>query len=92
MPSSTAPTQLAGWPVPGTHVSLARAAAAGSTVQGKAPPGSVVDIQGQTLTVPESGVFSVSVPDRPGTRLPVRIQRPGATAITLLIDIVAASP
>lgn len=89
---SQPPVRQAGQIVPGTTVMLPRSAIAGSTVTGRAPPGSQVQFDAVRLTVPASGQFTLRMPEQSGQTLPVRVQRPGRTAMTLLITVEAAQP
>jgi murein DD-endopeptidase MepM/ murein hydrolase activator NlpD len=76
-----------GFPVPGSSVSLPATAAAGSTVEGRAPPGSRVEYLGEQLTVPASGLFQVAIPAHTVEPVMVRIERPGMTPLRLRIGI-----
>lgn len=82
----------AGQIVPGTTVMLPRSAIAGTTVTGRAPPGRQVQFDVVRLTLPASGQFTLRMPEQSGQTLPVRVQRPGRTAMTLLITVEAAQP
>lgn len=81
------PASSPGWRVPGTTVSLPRTAAAGTTVSGSAPAGSRVEFLGQAIDVGEDGRFQIAVPGDASGSLPVRIERPGTTALVLRLDI-----
>lgn len=91
-PTAQSPMQQAGRIVPNTTVMLPRTAIAGTTVTGRAPPESTITFDGHDQTVPESGEFALQMPDGPGQSLPVRVQRPGRTAMTLLITLQARQP
>lgn len=82
----------AGQIVLGTTVMLPRSASDGRTVTGRAPPGSQVQFDAVRLTLPTSGQFTLRMPEQPGHTLPVRVKRPGRTAMTLLITVEAAQP
>jgi hypothetical protein len=77
-----------GFRIPNTQVFLPPHASAGSIVEGRAPAGSRIEAAGQTLTASEDGRFQLQVPADARGRLPVRIERPGRTALVLQLEIV----
>lgn len=76
-----------GFRIRDTQVFLPPHADAGSTVEGRAPAGSRIEGAGQTLTAGEDGRFQLQVPADARGRLPVRIERPGRTALVLQLEI-----
>lgn len=77
-----------GFRIPDTQVFLPPHASAGSIVEGRAPAGSRIEAAGQTLSADEDGRFQLQVPADTRGRLPVRIERPGRTALVLQLQIV----
>lgn len=93
IPADSQPAvRQAGQIVPGTTVMLPRSASADTTVTGRAPSGIQVQFDAVRLTLPASGQFTLRMPEQSGQTLPVRLQRSGRTAMTLLITVEAAQP
>lgn len=76
-----------GFRIPDTQVFLPPRARAGSSVEGRAPAGSRIEAAGQILTAGEDGRFQLQVPVDARGRIPVRIERPGRTALVLQLEI-----
>lgn len=63
--------------LPGTAIHVPTRVRAGGVLEGRVPPGSRVEVDGQPVAVDSDGRFRHAVPPRSTDVLDVRVQRPG---------------
>jgi hypothetical protein len=79
-----------GTDVPGTRVSVPRAVQSGAALEGIAPSGSLIEVDGTQVQVGHSGRFAVTAPS-PRDEWQIRIIRP-APATPLVFSVQVLPP
>ncbi|WP_242107253.1 hypothetical protein [Luteimonas aquatica] len=85
------PHSSPGFQVPNSRVFLPASAAAGGTVEGRAPAGSTIEAFGLRQTVAADGRFRLAIPADASGAHTIRVRRPHMTPLSLRIDVTGAA-
>jgi len=84
--AGTSSRRVSGAPVPDTGVAVAQDVRAGGSIRVRAPAGSRVETETDSLDVPASGTVLIAAPLIPG-EIRVRVTRPDGRVLSVVVQV-----